>query len=130
MSADDAQAALGLDDLHLDATVRELAENRLVEQERHWLRPTAYLAVALIDTIDYSPSEDDRTVAKATVDAQQQLGGSELAARTGLSSRRLNHAVRRLDDKGAIDVSKAIGTAPYAFYAVRATGATLRYLNA
>jgi hypothetical protein len=130
ITEEEAQDALGLDDLHFDAALRELSDYRLVEREHRWLKATPYLPVALVDTIDYSPTEDDRTLAEALVDATKELGGDELVNHTGLDARRLNHAVRRLEDKGAVEVSKAFGTAPYAFRTVRATGATLRYLRA
>ncbi|MGK2887246.1 MAG: hypothetical protein ACSLE8_21160 [Rhodococcus sp. (in: high G+C Gram-positive bacteria)] len=129
MSYDDAKNAIGLDNLHFDAALRELDDYQLVKQQHRWLSATPYLPIALIDTIDYAPSEDDRAVAQAAVDADEEVSGDDLATRIGISTRRLNHAVRRLGDSDVVKVNKAIGTAPYAFRTIRATGATLRYLN-
>jgi len=129
MSENDAQKELGIDDLPFEAAVDELTERHLVEKEHRWLASTQYMPVALRDTLDYSPSNDDRIVARTLIDAAEQLANHEIEVRAGITTQRLNHAIRRLDDKRAIAVVKAIGTAPYSFYSARATGATLRYLE-
>ncbi len=87
------------------------------------------MPLALVDILDYSPTADDKLVARTLVDANEELANHELDARTGISHQRLNHAVRRLQDKGVINLSTAIGTKPYRFGSARATGQTLRYLR-
>lgn len=129
MSSKDAQEQLGLDRLHFEAARDELIDHRLVEQQHRILFSTMYMPLAFIDELDYSPTKDDELVARALSEANQGLMNRELAERVGINTQRLNHAVRRLDDKGAISVGKALGTAPYSFRSARATGATLRYLS-
>lgn len=129
MSKDDTQAEVGLDDLPFEAALSELTDHRLVNRHHRWLSSTQYMPLALIDTLDYSPTKDDQLVARIAVEANRQLANREIEKRVGITLQRLNHAIRRLDDKSAVEVTGAIGTAPYAFRSVRATGATLRYLK-
>jgi hypothetical protein len=119
---------LGIDELHVDAAVGELTDRHLVENEHGWLRSTHHMPLALPDEIDYSPTADDQHVAAVVLEAKR-LGGQELADHARLPIERLNRSVRRLHDKRAIELSKAMGTAPFVFYEVRATGDTLRYLD-
>ncbi|MEO6486459.1 MAG: hypothetical protein ABIO78_00805, partial [Thermoanaerobaculia bacterium] len=129
MHADQVQEELSLDDLHLDAALAELADHHLLDNEHGWLSSTHHMPLALVDTLDYSPTADDQVVAKAAMNANQELANHEIHEQTKLSFIRLNHAVRRLKDKHAVNVSTTIGNAPYAFRSVRPTGDTLRYLK-
>ena len=129
MSEEDAQAALGIDDLSFDAARRELADHRVLTKDGRWLSSTQYMPLALVDTLDYSPTADDQLVARTAVAENKYVANHELERLTGLPTRRLNHAIRRLEDKRAVDVSTAMGMAPYAFRGVRATGETVRYLK-
>lgn len=124
-----AKEELALDDLPFDAALSELTDHRLVDNRNGWLSSTHQMPLALPHEIDYSPSTDDQQVARAAVDTNKQITNADLAALVALPVDRLNRAVKRLDDKQALHVSKAMGTAPYAFYYVNAVGATLRYLK-
>lgn len=76
---------------------------------------------------DYNPEEDIKSVASAIV-AQKQIDGNGLVEHTELSPLRINRAVGYLKDYGLIRVIQALGTAPYDFDIVEATGATRRFV--
>jgi DNA-binding transcriptional regulator YhcF (GntR family) len=78
-------------------------------------------------TLDYDPEEDIKTVA-AAIAAQKQVEGQNLAQLTKLSPLRINRAVAYLEDYGIVRVIHIIGTAPFDFGTVWATGATRRFV--
>ena len=79
------------------------------------------------EALDYNPQDDIKTVASAIV-ANKQLGGQELSDLTHLSPLRINRAVAYLEDTGLITAYHAIGTGPFNFLEVHATGATRTFV--
>jgi hypothetical protein len=77
--------------------------------------------------LDYDPEEDIRSIASA-VAAQKQVDGSTLAQLTDLPPLRINRAVDYLEDYGILKVLRTLGTAPFSFNTVYATGATRRFV--
>jgi len=77
--------------------------------------------------LDYDPEEDIKSAASAIV-AQKQIDGSGLSERTGLSPLRINRTVAYLKDYGLVRVVQTMGTAPYNFHTIWATGATRRFV--
>lgn len=127
---DDAQRELGLSDLAFEAALADLTEHHLVTTESYrWLASTETMPLAIPDDLDYKPAEDDKLVAETLIKDEGSLAPTELETLTGLPKDRLNRSARRLKKAGAIELSTAIGTAPFAFREARATGNTLRYLR-
>ncbi|MCX5903014.1 MAG: hypothetical protein NTV89_05970, partial [Proteobacteria bacterium] len=77
--------------------------------------------------LDYDPDEDIKAVAAAIV-VKNKTDGNALKEVTGLSPLRLNRAVNYLKDDGIIEVLQYLGTAPFDFGEVWATGATRRFV--
>lgn len=77
--------------------------------------------------LTYDPDNDIKIIA-STIAAKKQIDGSGLADSTDLSPLRINRAVAYLKDYGVADVHEYMGTAPYDFGNVWATGATRRFV--
>jgi hypothetical protein len=77
--------------------------------------------------LDYDPEEDIKAVASAIV-AQKQVNGHGLVELTKLSPLRINRSVAYLKDYGLAQVLQELGTAPFDFGSVMATGATRRFV--
>lgn len=77
--------------------------------------------------LDYDPEKDIKTVASAIV-AQREVDGPKLVGLTELSPLRINRAVAYLGDYGLAQVIQALGTAPFDFDTIWATGATRRFV--
>lgn len=77
--------------------------------------------------LDYDPEEDIKAVASA-IAAQERTSGEKLRELTGLPPLRINRAVAYLEDYGIVRVIKEMGTAPFDFGAVWATGTTRRFV--
>jgi hypothetical protein len=92
------------------------------------VEPTYVLYREFRDTLTYDPDSDVRQVA-ALVAAQNQVDGPTVAKMTGLDVDRINLAVSYLDDYGLAKVRKFLGTSPYAFGAILATGETRRFVD-
>lgn len=76
----------------------------------------------------YNPEDDIKTTASAIV-AQKQLDGNKLKELTGLSPLRINRAIGYIEDSGIARVQHAIGTGPFDFDFVLATGSTRRFVD-
>jgi TIR domain len=88
------------------------------------VEPTYALFLHFVnEALDYNPEDDIKAVASVIV-AKKQLTGRELADLTELSPLRINRAVAYLEDSGLITAYRAIGTGPFNFLEVHATGAT------
>jgi hypothetical protein len=128
----DISAETELNGLAFDAAIGELEDANLIETQRSgrrvFVKGTYDLPRALVRALDYEPSADDLLVAD-TLAAQGWLSGPELVDKTQLSIARLNRAVQRLKARNDIQVIQAIGTAPYRFRQLRATGETLRFVR-
>jgi hypothetical protein len=94
---------------------------------RTFIEGTPDLPRALEQTLDYDPSSDDLLLAQTTVDSENWMTGPELVAVTGLTLARLNRAVLRLKSRQQLQVMQTMGTSPYRFRQVKATGDTLRF---
>jgi DNA-binding transcriptional regulator GbsR (MarR family) len=70
---------------------------------------------------------DIKIVANAIV-SQKQVEGSKLAELTKLSASRINAAVQYLEDYALVKVLRVLGTGPFTFKQVEATGATRRFV--
>jgi hypothetical protein len=126
----EAQQELGLGNLEFQAALTDLADHQLVTIEHHrWLASTEHMPLALISDLGYQPAADDVLVAETLIKEDRYIPNAELETLTGLPKDRLNRSVRRLKDKGAIDLTTAMGSAPYVFISARATGNTIRYLR-
>jgi hypothetical protein len=68
------------------------------------------------------------TVVASAVVAQKEVDGQKLAELTSLSPLRINRAVSYLEDYSLIRVIKTMGTAPFDFNMVWATGDTRRFV--
>jgi len=77
--------------------------------------------------VDYDPEEDIKNVASA-ITAKEQIGGKELADLTELSPLRINRAVGYLKDYSLIQTIEELGTAPFDFSEIWATGPTRRFV--
>lgn len=91
------------------------------------VEPTYVLYREFRDNLDYDPDSDVRQVA-ALVAAQDQVDGPTVAKMTGLHVDRINLAVSYLDDYGLAKVRKFLGTTPFTFGAILATGQTRRFV--
>jgi DNA-binding transcriptional regulator YhcF (GntR family) len=80
------------------------------------------------DVLGYGPMEDVKAVASA-VAAKKQLDGSEIMRLTGLSPLRINRAVDYLEDYGLVTVLREMGTSPFSFGVVSASGRTRRFVS-
>jgi len=79
------------------------------------------------DNLNYDPDSDVRQVA-ALVAEQDQVDGPTVAQMTGLDADRINLAVSYLDDYGLAKVLKFLGTSPFNFGSIMATGQTRRFV--
>jgi hypothetical protein len=77
--------------------------------------------------LNYDPQQDILVIANALV-AQREINGQRLAELTDLSPLRINRAVAYLEDYGLVRVVKVLGTAPFDFHEVLATGETRRFV--
>ncbi|MDP9192255.1 MAG: hypothetical protein M3P06_11200 [Acidobacteriota bacterium] len=119
---------LGCDDLEIEAAIEELTSHNVATLHRRWLSSTHRMPLALAGDLDYAPADDDRRVAEIALRERRPLGNEELHSLSALPLDRLNRAVRRLNEAGAIEMTTA-HTEQYAFYDLQATGSTLRYLR-
>lgn len=131
-------SALSMNPEEVNDAVEELEGRGLVEL-RHYIgtapfkfgiaEPTYALALQLRQTpaINYDPEADIKLVAN-TVVSQKQVEGSKLAELTNLSAGRINAAVQYLEDYGLVKVLRVLGTGPFTFKQVEATGATRRFV--
>ncbi len=78
--------------------------------------------------VEYDPEEDIKAVA-STIVADKNVGGHGIAQRTELSPLRINRAVAYLKDYGIAQVFEELGTAPFDFSIVDATGMTRRFVS-
>ena len=78
--------------------------------------------------LDYDPEEDIKAIASAIASGNETTGGHYLAEKAAISPLRVNRAVAYLKDYGIAKVYEEIGTAPYDFSFVMATGATRRFV--
>lgn len=122
----------------INDAVEELASRGLVLVRRYigtapynfgMVEPTYALGLFLRGTsaLSYDPEEDVLVVASA-VAASGDLDGDSLTRLTGLSAGRINHAVKYLEEYGIAEAIHYMGTAPYDFGSVSATGATRRFV--
>jgi hypothetical protein len=128
---------LGLSPEETDDAIDELEKLGLVEAMNYLgtapyshgrVEPTYALFLHFRDAgLQYDPEQDIKMIASA-VAAEKQLNGDRLRTLTNLSPLRINRAVVYLKDYGFIQVTQTIGTAPYDFYEVVATGATRRFV--
>lgn len=92
------------------------------------ITPTYALFLHFVEHgLSYNPEQDIRTVA-STVAAKKKIDGEGLAGATGLSPLRINRAIAYLKDYGVVEVMQYLGTAPFEFGEVWATGATRRFV--
>jgi hypothetical protein len=91
------------------------------------VEPTYVLYREFRDSLTYDPDSDVRQVA-ALVAAQDQVDGPAVATLTGLDVDRINLAVSYLDDYGLAKILKFLGTSPFTFGAILATGQTRRFV--
>jgi hypothetical protein len=77
--------------------------------------------------LEYDPEEDIKNIASAVV-AKEQIRGDELLKLTGLSPLRINRAVGYLKDYSLLQTIEELGTAPFDFSELWASGATRRFV--
>jgi hypothetical protein len=129
--------SLNLTSEEADDAVEELEALGLVEVRNYLgtapyshgdVEPTYALFLHFRDHgLDYDPEEDIMAVASA-VAAQKEADGQRIAELVRLSPIRINRAASYLEDYGLIRVLRTFGTAPFAFNALYATGATRRFV--
>jgi hypothetical protein len=78
--------------------------------------------------LGYDPEEDIKIVASA-IAAKKQLDGDRLKEETGLSPLRINRAVEYIEDFGIARVEHEMGTGPFDFGLIFATGSTRRFVD-
>jgi hypothetical protein len=78
--------------------------------------------------LEYNPEDDIKITASAIV-SQKQVDGKTLKEVTGLSPLRINRAVAYVEDFGIARVEHAIGTGPFNFDFIWATGNTRRFVE-
>jgi hypothetical protein len=130
--------ALSLPPDELNDAIDELESRGLVEV-RHRLgtapytfalvEPTYALGLQLKGTpaLTYDPEQDIRAVANAVV-ALRRCRGPKLQEYVGLSAARINNAADYLEDVGALQVRRLLGTGPFTFAELVATSATRRFV--
>jgi hypothetical protein len=134
--AKDLSENLGLSPEETDDAIDELESLGLVKTLNYFgtspfshgeVTPTYALFLQFQDEgLDYDPEEDIKAVASAIV-AQKEVNGHKLAELTELSPLRINRAAAYLEDYGIVRIIKTMGTAPYNFNTIWATGATRRF---
>ena len=77
--------------------------------------------------LDYDPENDIKIIASAIV-AEKNVGGPRLVTLTKLTPLRVNRAIEYLNDYGIVKPLKTLGTAPFDFREVYATGNTRRFV--
>lgn len=78
-------------------------------------------------SLDYDPEEDIKSVASVIV-AKDKIRGEELVQLTNLSPLRINRAMGYLKDYSLVQTIETIGSAPFDFSEVWATGSTRRFV--
>lgn len=136
-SAKQLSERLGLSPEKTDDAIDELKKLGLVETMNYLgtapfshghVEPTYALFLHFRDAgLQYDPEEDIRVVASA-VAAEKQVDGNGLRTLTNLSPLRINRAVAYLKDYGLAQVIQTMGTAPFDFRDIIATGATRRFV--
>jgi len=132
------QAVLGMQPDDLNDAIEELQGKGLVNVRNYigmspfrfgLVEPTYALGHQLRNTpaLTYDPELDIKHVAGAIVNARVSDGGT-LASMTGIPPSRINNAVDYLEDYGLVRVLRAIGTSPFGFIQVEATGATRQFV--
>jgi hypothetical protein len=104
-----------------------LGERRHVRvQEDAALSPYEFTSVELTaagrETADPTISRDAGLILALICGQSKAVTGDEVQAGTGLTPARINLAVDYLDWRGCLERSRSIGTAPYTFKSVEATG--------
>ncbi len=128
---------LGLSSEETDDAIDELESLGLVETRNYFgtapfshghVTPTYALFLHFRgEGLNYDPVEDIKAMAAAVV-AQKEVDGEKLAEETGVSPLRINRAIAYLEDYGLAHVIRTMGTAPFDFSDVWATGATRRFV--
>jgi hypothetical protein len=120
------------DPTEVDDALHELEELGFIELTYYSAIPMAGarhgLQFALGGLLDYDPRQDVHLVAR-TVALRDVVEGDELQSATGLEVVRLNRAVLQIKDQTLAEVVQTSGTTPYAFYEVRATHKTRRFVS-
>ncbi len=78
--------------------------------------------------LEYDPEEDVKKIASALA-AQKQIDGHKLKELIELSALRINRAVAYIEDYGIARVEHAMGTGPFDFDVILATGTTRRFVE-
>lgn len=126
----DMMNGLGMNADGMAMAVDELAENGYLRGG-----PETYLATALLfQDFDlavkgWDPAADALTVARELIKNDDGAHLRDLAPTLGWEPRRLNPACVYLQELGKIEVSKALGSAPFAYPWIRPTPATKRFVR-
>ena len=122
-----AQAA-SLDDNVAGDAISELMDHRLVQAHGQMGGPpviesTPLLAEAVAGRLDYSPNDDDQRVLTALAGAERNvhLSAREIAETVGITPRRTNESVARLEHRGLVEVMREMGRSEYSFTSASAT---------
>lgn len=130
--------ATRLEPLQVNDAVEELEERGAAKILRtigtgpfnfYQVEPTHITFWDLAPELDYDPVDDVRLVTTTVVSLNKAVRGKELSEETGLKPGRLNRVVARLDDNGLADVSKGMGTFPFAFRSVAPTRLTRQFVD-
>lgn len=127
-----------LDSEQVNDAVEELEEEGLIGVKRtsgtypysfHGISPNYRLALRLRNTpaLDYDPEKDILVIANM-ICALKYSQNEDLGEQTKLAPWRINNAVDYLKDCNLARVIRTLGTMPYKFLQVEATGATRRFV--
>jgi hypothetical protein len=90
--------------------------------------PTYALFIHFKDyELNYDPDNDIKIIASAIV-AEKEVDGPRLVELTGITPLRINRAINYLSDYGIAKTLRTLGTAPFDFREVYATGSTRRFI--
>ena len=138
LSGEEISKLLKLSPEQLNDAVEELETLGLVHTV-NWLgthpynfgqvQPTPSLPFYLRDSgvLSYDPENDVKIVA-AQVAQEKHTNGAQLGAATGLPPSRINRAIAYLEAYSVVTVLRYLGSAPFDFGEVHATGATRRFV--
>jgi hypothetical protein len=137
-TASELSEKLGLNPEETDDAIDELKNLGMVKTTDYFgthpfshsdVEPTYALFLHFKDEgLPYDPELDIKTIA-AAVAAQKQVDGRKLQEITSLSPLRINRAVSYLEDYGIIKVTHEIGSSPFDFGLILATGTTRRFVE-
>lgn len=137
-TAEDLAAELGFEPTEINDAIEELERLGLVKTHNvlgtapynyKWVTPTYALFLHFKDAgMAYDPEEDIKAVANTIASQNRMIEGQTIRETTKLPPLRINRAVEYLDDYGIVKALKMVGTAPFSFGAVQATGATRRFV--